>query len=102
MSPAYISAVKEHLPKAAIVFDHFHVIKLFNDRLSDLRRRLYHEASTQLEKDVIKGTRWLLLKKPEKLNESKNEPQRLLKALEINRPLAVAYYMKEDLRQLWS
>ena len=102
MSPAYISAVKEHLPDAAIVFDHFHVIKLFNDRLSDLRRRLYHEASTQLEKDVIKGTRWLLLKNPENLNEFRNEPQRLLKALEINRPLAVAYYMKENLRQLWS
>ena len=25
-------------PWATIVFDHFHVIKLFNDRLSDLRR----------------------------------------------------------------
>jgi transposase len=101
MSPAYISAVTEHLPKAAIVFDHFHVIKLYNDRLSDLRRRLYHEANT-LEKQVIKGTRWLLLKNPENLDESRNESQRLLKALEINQPLAVAYYMKEDLRQLWS
>jgi len=29
MSPAYISAVKENLPHARIVFDHFHVIKLF-------------------------------------------------------------------------
>ena len=44
MSPAYISAVSFHLPKAAIVFDHFHVIKLFNDKLSELRRDLYHEA----------------------------------------------------------
>jgi transposase len=30
-----------HLPKAKIVFDHFHVIKLFNDKLSDLHRALY-------------------------------------------------------------
>jgi transposase len=36
MSPAYISAVSSHLPNAAIVFDHFHVIKLFNDKLSEL------------------------------------------------------------------
>ena len=38
MSPAYISAVMDNLPKAAIVFDHFHVVKLFNEKLSDLRR----------------------------------------------------------------
>ena len=28
MSPAYISAISQHVPRAAIVFDHFHVIKL--------------------------------------------------------------------------
>ena len=38
MSPAYWEAVSTHLPGATIVFDHFHLIKLFNDRLSDLRR----------------------------------------------------------------
>ena len=40
MSAAYRGAVSTHLPKAVIVFDHFHVIKLFNDKLSDLRRSL--------------------------------------------------------------
>ena len=44
MSPAYISAVSAHLPHATIVFDHFHVVKLFNDKLSDLRRDLYREV----------------------------------------------------------
>ena len=28
MSPAYIAAVIDNLPQAAIVFDHFHVIKM--------------------------------------------------------------------------
>jgi transposase len=40
MSAAYWGAVMTYLPKAKIVFDHFHVIKLFNDKLSDLRRDL--------------------------------------------------------------
>ena len=39
-------------------FDRFHVIKLFNDKLSDLRRDLYREAKNQLHKNVLKGTRW--------------------------------------------
>jgi transposase len=102
MSTAYISAVTKHLPDATIVFDHFHVIKLFNDKLSDLRRQIHREASSDEEKEILKGTRWLILKNPENLDEERNEHQRLEEALEINRPLATAYYMKEDLRQLWS
>ena len=101
MSPAYISAVLEHLPKATIVFDHFHVIKLFNDKLSDLRRDLYREAKGKLQKAVLKGTRWLLLKNPENLDAQKRENERLAEALKLNEPLSCAYYLKEDLRQIW-
>ena len=101
MSPAYISAVLEHLPDAAIVFDHFHVLKLFNDKLSDLRRNLYREATEKLHKDVLKGTRWLLLKNPANLDDALGETRRLHEALKLNQPLATAYYMKDDLRRIW-
>jgi transposase len=101
MSPAYISAVSGHLPDAAIVFDHFHVVKLFNDKLSDLRRALYHETKNALHKAVLKGTRWLLLKNPENLDPAKREKERLEEALKLNQPLACAYYLKEYLQQIW-
>lgn len=101
ISPAYIHAAKENLPEASIVFDHFHVVKMFNDKLDELRRKLYRDAETALQKRGLKGTRWLLLKSPTKLDESRDEPQRLKEALELNHPLAIAYYLKEDLRQLW-
>jgi len=42
MSPAYIEAVVKNLSSAKIVFDHFHIIKMFNDTLSELRRDLYN------------------------------------------------------------
>ncbi len=102
MSPAYIQAVTEHLPNAAIVFDHFHVIKLFNEKLSDLRRELYREATDQLQKQVLKGTRWLLLKNPENLDKTRREPKRLREALKLNESLAAAYYLKEELGELWN
>jgi len=101
MSPAYRQAVSAHLPKATIVFDHFHVIKLFNEKLSDLRRALYREATEVMHKQVLKGTRWLLLKNPENLDADKDEKQRLEEALALNKPLATAYYLKEDLRRFW-
>jgi transposase len=101
MSPAYRAAVSENLPNAAIVFDHFHIIKLYNDRLSEYRRQLSYEAATKTQKMVLKGTRWLLLKNPCNLNAQRNEQERLEEALRINQPLATVYYMKEDLRTLW-
>jgi transposase len=100
LSPAYISAVLTHLPKAVHVFDHFHLIKLYNDGLSDLRRKLYQEAEL-MQRKVLKGSRWLLLKNPENLDPKHREHERLSAALELNQPLALAYYMKEDLRQIW-
>ena len=101
MSPAYIDAVTTHLPDAVLVFDRFHVMKLFNEKLSDLRRELYRTAKDGLEKNVLKGTRWLLLKRPENLDASHHEHERLEEALRLNAPLATAYYLKEELAEFW-
>jgi transposase len=101
MSPAYIDAVLTHLPKATLVFDRFHVIKLYNDKLSELRRALYHQLQDTMQKDVLKGVRWLLLKRPENLDPTRNEPKRLQEALRLNEPLATAYYLKEELNEVW-
>ena len=101
MSPAYISAVLQNLPKARLVFDRFHVMKLFNEKLTELRRQLYREAVDGLAKSVLKGTRWLLLKNPENLDEKKNERERLNEALKLNQSLSIAYYLKDELRLFW-
>lgn len=100
MSRAYINAVEAHLPDATLVFDRFHVVKLMNDKLSDLRRELQRESEAEAHA-VLKGTRWLLLKNPGHLEADRDEAERLHKALELNAPLAAAYYMKEELRQFW-
>jgi hypothetical protein len=42
MSAAYRKAVSTHLPGAV---NHFHVVKLFNEKRSDLRRALHREAT---------------------------------------------------------
>ncbi|MBD5641358.1 MAG: ISL3 family transposase [Desulfovibrio sp.] len=101
LSAAYISAVLEHLPGVPLVFDHFHLVKLANDTLTETRRGLYHELKDKMGKDVVKGMHWILLKNHENLSEEKGEASRLQEALELNEPLALAYYMKEDMRQFW-
>jgi transposase len=108
MSGAFKAAVQEHLPKAVVVFDPFHVVKLANEKIDAIRRDLQREAS-KADKDYIKGTRWLLLKgaqnlstEPNPKKDNRSEVELLQEALQFNQPLATAYYLKEDLRQLWS
>ena len=77
-------------------------MKYFNDQLSKLRRRLYREAKGDKETQAaLKGSRWILLKREENLDASKNEPERLEKALNLNADLYTAYLLKEDLSELW-
>ena len=102
MSSAYYAAVMKNLPDTLLVFDRFHIVKLMNDKLSQLRRELQREAEAGLEKKVLKGTRWLLLKAPDHLNDDRNEHERLHEALRLNKSLATVYYLKEDLCQIWS
>ena len=83
------------------MFDWFYIVKLLSDKLSQLRRELYREATDQLHKEVLQGTRWLLLKRPENLDNERNEFQRLHEALELNQSLVTAYYLKKELEWLW-
>ena len=108
MAGGYIAAVMEHLPKAALVFDPDlillrHVVKLMNEKLSDLRREMYHELTDKMHRQVLKGTRWLLVMNQENLqqNEKVDEKAQLQAALKLNESLFVAYYLKEDSRQFW-
>jgi transposase len=99
MSAAYWSAVLDHLPDAALVFDKVHVNKLMNERLDDLRRQMVREAEGHL-KLCIKGTRFLLLRNPENLQE--DQIPKLEQALQLNEPLLLGWYLKEELRELWN
>jgi transposase len=98
MSAGYWAAVLDNLPKAAVVFDRFHIAKLMNERLDELRRQMVREAEGVMKK-TIKGTRYLLLMRVENLE--KEQLPRLDEALKLNEPLLLAWYLKEELTLLW-
>jgi len=99
MWPAYIGSVMENCPNAEIIFDHFHIIKMFNQKLDEIRRDIFRDETELNKRSLIKGTRWLLLKNQENLTKSASE--KLKEALAVNKPLSTAYYLKEDLKLLW-
>jgi len=54
-----------------------------------------------LEKKLLKGTRWLLLKNQGTINDNIEAKKKLEEALLINQPLSTAYYLKEELKLIW-
>lgn len=98
MSAAYWAAVRENLPDAAIVFDRFHIVKLVNEKLDDLRRAMVAEA-TGLMKKTVKGIRYLLLMRRDNVKAEKLPV--LDEALKHNRALFQGYLLKEALGPLW-
>jgi transposase len=57
--------------------------------LPALRRKLYHEATDLMQKQVIKSPRWLLLKNPGNLDQNRQEAERLEEALRLNQPHSI-------------
>lgn len=101
LSSAFISSVMENCPGAVHVFDHFHVVKLMNERLDDIRKNVFHMERNVNRRKVIKGTRYLLLANGEDIFDKRHKT-RLENALAMNEPLSKAYYLKERLREIWS
>jgi len=100
LSAAFIASVMENCPEAVHVFDHFHVVRLMNEKLDDIRRKAYSMEKDVNKRKVLKGTRYLLLGNGADIFDRQHK-SRLDNALAMNEPLSKAYYLKEQLRQIW-
>jgi transposase len=101
MSAGYEQAVRAALPGAEICFDPFHVVKLANEALNEVRRVEWNakRKSTTAAGRWLKGVRWALLKAPERLSEGQRA--KLAEVQRGNRGLYRAYLLKEELRALY-
>ena len=72
-----------------------------NDKLDDIRRMQYNMEKDINKRKVLKGTRYLLLGNGADIYDSKYKT-RLENALAMNEPLSKAYYLKEQLREIWA
>jgi transposase len=99
MNAAYASATKKYLPKVDIVFDRFHVVALLNTAIDEIRRNQQAKCN-EIGLRVIKGCRFLLLSNYEKLDPTKRKSLECL--LEVNKPIAIAHALKEQIRLFWS
>jgi transposase len=99
MGPAYQKAVRECLPAADIVFDRFHVMQNYSKAIQNQRRIEFKKADTS-DKEIMKGTHYLLLKNADKLDEKQRDKLQVL--LDNNSNLNTLYVLKEQLQALWN
>lgn len=77
MSPAFIKGVKEAFPKAEITFDKFHILKLINEAVDQVRR------SENQTSPLLKGTRFIFLKNEKNLTKSQQETKQKLSKMNL-------------------
>jgi transposase len=101
MSGGYQQAIRESIPDAQICFDPFHVVRLAQRAVDQVRRDEWnaHDRSKTPAGKWIKGTRWSLLKSPEK--QTLNQLAKLGEVQQANKPLYRAFLLKEELRVLY-
>ncbi|MCX7124278.1 MAG: ISL3 family transposase [Gammaproteobacteria bacterium] len=98
MGLAYQKAVRDDLPNADIVFDRFHVMQNFCKAMDNQRRAEFRKADDS-QKGLITGSRYLLLKNSDKLNEA--QTNKLQALLHENKNINSLYILKEQLQTLW-
>lgn len=102
MSTGYRKAIRKYAPDGIeVVHDKYHLVSSMNDTVDAIRRHEQRRLEDE-DKQVIKGTRYLLLYGEEKLNEpSPDKIARLEKVLEANERIQKAYLLKEEFRRFW-
>jgi transposase len=101
MAGGYEKAIRENAPGAEVCFDPFHVVRLGQRAVDQVRRDEWnaHERSHTPKGRWIKNTRWSLLKAPDK--QSVPQLARLGEVALANRALYRAFLLKEELRLLY-
>ena len=96
MSPAFISGVEKHFPEACLTFDKFHVLKILNEAVDEVRRQ------EQQSRPELKRTRYIWLKNPENLKENQATTLETLQVKKLNLKTARAYHVRLNFQEFWN
>ena len=91
MSQAFLSGVAEHLPKADITVDWFHIVQTFTKRLDEVRKK------ERREQGHPKSLRWALLKSLDNENLTPKQLAALQELVADQSATADAWVIKEKL-----
>lgn len=98
MSGSFFKAVKEWAPKADIVFDRVHVVKLLLEAVDEVRREECNRLSGPARK-ALKETRFTVLRNPR--HHTQKDLDAINRIQRTNNRLARVYQLRVDFEDLW-
>ena len=96
---AFLSTAKDRASQAIHILDRFHVVKLLNQGIDEVRRAEARELRAKGDSVTLKNTRWVLVKR--RKNLTGKQRGRLKELLRINLETVKAYLLKDDFHLFW-
>ncbi len=96
MSPAFIAGIGEYLPKAEIVFDKFHILKIINKAVDDVRKQ---EVKTN---PLLVKSKYIFLKNQTNFTQKEKLKYEQIKLSKLNIKTFRAMQIREAFQQLYS
>jgi transposase len=95
----YLKVIARKAKNALNVLDRFHIMKMMNDAVNDVRKADAHKLHQEAKEPVLQKSRWILLKRKTNLTVWQNA--KLADLLQYNLKTIRAYLLKEDFQQFW-
>ncbi len=95
MSPAYIKGVKAFLPNATITFDKFHILKIINGAVDQVRREEI------LSQPILTNARYVLLKNEKNLTQNQRQKLEELQLSKLNLKSIRALHIRENFQEIY-
>ena len=96
MSPSFISGVSKNFPNAHLTFDKFHIMKIINAAVDEVRRQ------EQKDRPELARTRYIWLKNPENLKLSQVGTLEGLTVKKLNLKTSRAYHIRLNFQELFN
>jgi transposase len=98
LGEAYIGAIEHYCKNATLVLDRFHVVKLLNEAVDEVRKEAWREL-TGADKKAMKGLRWLLYRHSK--TRTKAHTRILNDLKKSNNKIYRAWVLKDEFEQIW-
>jgi transposase len=99
MWQAYLKVIAKKASQAIHVLDRFHIMQTMNKALDKVRAAEVKQLKEDGYEPILKGARWLLLKRPE--NQTVKQAAKLKEILQYNLKSVRGHLMKEDFQRFW-
>jgi len=95
----YLKVIRKKAINATHILDRFHIMKNFNAAIDKTRRQEARKMREEGYEEILKNSRWVLLKNKKNLKES--QMSKLKDMLQYNLKAIKCYLLKESFQKFW-